>query len=567
MVWVDIQDPGPEELSLLLAEFGFHPLALEDVSKGQQRPKVEEYKGYLFAVTYSAAAGATAEDFQLAEIHLFVGRNYLVSIHRGRVPVIDEAMTRWSRGGTMLTEGVGFAAYTVLDAIIDSYFPVIDAIEDGPGGDRNGDAVRGPEGGVEKLLRYKRSLFTLRRILYPLREMFHVFLRRDQPMFSAEHRGVLPECYDHILRILDALDMEREMAASGGRPFGGGLQSDQRDDEGPDGVDGRGRHRRLGVRGLGHEFREGPVGGFGMGVLGRVGRDAVPGVGSLGVRLETGVVMKVLVVDDDAFSRRLLLGYLEKWGYAAVPAENGVEAWDRLQAEDFPLVIADWMMPEMDGVELVRRIRAWERSEYTYVILVTARSQKEDLVEGMEAGADDFLSKPFDRDELRVRLREGERIVRLERIAAEQTRRFEQLQTTLAEQERLAACGRRCEQLAGDLEASLSAALEDLRTLQTHSGGARRRDRRRSAQAIGGAPAGGAASDAGGMRRRIQQAHLRPPLAPWAPRPDDRSCATAVSAVRRVAEHLELRHGGHQVAQGESSGQAAETRNWLRKPG
>jgi len=127
--------------------------------------------------------------------------------------------------------------------------------------------------------------------------------------------------------------------------------------------------------------------------------------------------MKVLIVDDDPMSRKLLRTYLEKWGYEVTQAEDGAMGWALFQTDDFPLVIADWMMPEMDGVELVRHIRAHERRGFVYCILLTARSHKEDLVEGMDAGADDFLSKPFDRDELRVRLREGERIVKLERAA------------------------------------------------------------------------------------------------------------------------------------------------------
>ncbi len=95
-------------------------------------------------------------------------------------------------------------------------------------------------------------------------------------------------------------------------------------------------------------------------------------------------------------------------------AHDGAQAWDLFLAHEFPIVISDWMMPEMDGVELVRRIRASEPSGYVYIILLTARAQKEDIVEGMEAGADDFVTKPFDRDELRVRLRAGQRIIELE---------------------------------------------------------------------------------------------------------------------------------------------------------
>ena len=126
--------------------------------------------------------------------------------------------------------------------------------------------------------------------------------------------------------------------------------------------------------------------------------------------------MKVLIADDEAVSRRLLQNYLQKWGHEVTVAQNGAEAWRLFEAGGFAVVITDWEMPEMDGVELVRRIRAASASEpgYVYAILLTAKSQKEDLVEGMEAGADDFLTKPFDRDELRVRLRAGERIMALE---------------------------------------------------------------------------------------------------------------------------------------------------------
>jgi len=124
--------------------------------------------------------------------------------------------------------------------------------------------------------------------------------------------------------------------------------------------------------------------------------------------------MKVLIADDDPISRKLLQSYLQKWGCEVTAAENGVEAWSAFQRDEFPVVITDWMMPELDGVELVRRIRSGPRLGYVYVILLTGKGQKEDLVSGMEAGADDFLTKPFDRDELRVRLRAGERIVALE---------------------------------------------------------------------------------------------------------------------------------------------------------
>jgi phosphoserine phosphatase RsbU/P len=124
--------------------------------------------------------------------------------------------------------------------------------------------------------------------------------------------------------------------------------------------------------------------------------------------------MKVLIADDEVVSRRLLQNYLQRWGHEVVAAQDGEEAWSLFQAGEFPIVISDWMMPKMDGLELIRHIRARHRRGYVYAILLTSRSHKEDLVEGMESGADDFLTKPFDRDELRVRLRAGERVIELE---------------------------------------------------------------------------------------------------------------------------------------------------------
>ncbi|HTN03864.1 response regulator [Planctellipticum variicoloris] len=141
--------------------------------------------------------------------------------------------------------------------------------------------------------------------------------------------------------------------------------------------------------------------------------------------------MKVLIADDDLVSRRLLQGYLQKWGYEVTIAMNGAEAWRLFEQNEFQIVISDWMMPELDGTELIRRIRASAKPGYVYTILLTARSQKNDLVEGMEAGADDFVSKPFDGDELHVRVRAGERIVKLEQALADQNRALREAQAAM----------------------------------------------------------------------------------------------------------------------------------------
>ncbi len=124
--------------------------------------------------------------------------------------------------------------------------------------------------------------------------------------------------------------------------------------------------------------------------------------------------MKILIVEDDRATRLRLKTHATAWGYEPTVAANGREAWEVFQAEAFPLVISDWIMPEMDGLELVRRIRREASEGYVFVILLTSQGETSKLVEGMEAGADDFVAKPFETDELRARLRAGQRIVELE---------------------------------------------------------------------------------------------------------------------------------------------------------
>ena len=125
--------------------------------------------------------------------------------------------------------------------------------------------------------------------------------------------------------------------------------------------------------------------------------------------------MKILIADDSIVSRHLLEATLRKWGYDVVVACDGTEALEILQREDSPaLAILDWMMPGMTGPEVCRHIRQRGSEPYAYILLLTSKSQKEDLIEGMEAGADDYLTKPFDQHELQVRLRAGTRLVDLQ---------------------------------------------------------------------------------------------------------------------------------------------------------
>jgi two-component system cell cycle response regulator len=122
-----------------------------------------------------------------------------------------------------------------------------------------------------------------------------------------------------------------------------------------------------------------------------------------------------LIAEDDPIFRRILESWFKKWDYHVTAVENGLDAWEVLQKDDAPqLAILDWMMPGMDGIELCRRIRSRDQGVYRYVLLLTAKDDKQDVVAGLEAGADDYLTKPFDVDELRARVRAGKRILDLQ---------------------------------------------------------------------------------------------------------------------------------------------------------
>ena len=142
--------------------------------------------------------------------------------------------------------------------------------------------------------------------------------------------------------------------------------------------------------------------------------------------------MKILIAEDDPVSRRLLQAALAKWGYEVIVTAHGREAWEALQKPDAPtLLVLDWLMPEMDGVEICREARKLDALKSAYIILLTSRGSKEDVVEGLEAGADDYVTKPFDHGELRARVQVGARVVQLQTALADRVRELEEAITSV----------------------------------------------------------------------------------------------------------------------------------------
>lgn len=136
--------------------------------------------------------------------------------------------------------------------------------------------------------------------------------------------------------------------------------------------------------------------------------------------------MRVLIAEDDPVSRRLLEATLKKFGFEVILAATGGEAWVVLQGENAPsLAILDWMMPEIDGIEICRRVRQLPTATPPYLILLTARSEKTDVVIGLDAGANDYLTKPFDRSELRARIQVGTHVLELQKALVGRVKELE----------------------------------------------------------------------------------------------------------------------------------------------
>jgi phosphoserine phosphatase RsbU/P len=137
--------------------------------------------------------------------------------------------------------------------------------------------------------------------------------------------------------------------------------------------------------------------------------------------------VRILLADDNPVSQRLLEVAVSQWGYDTVTASSGLEAWALLQQPQPPgILILDWLMPDLDGLAICRKARKTARLASAYIILLTSKSRKEDVVLGLESGADDFVSKPFNCDELRARIHVGVRITQLQATLADRVRKLEE---------------------------------------------------------------------------------------------------------------------------------------------
>jgi magnesium transporter len=212
-IWVDVVDPTPDEIARIGAEFHFHPLALEDVARGGQRPKVDQYDGYQFIVFY----GLTSQDEVVAthEVDIFLAKHCMVTFHKSDLPVMAETAERWRMNAAALgTHGVAFLLHSVLDSLVDGYFPVLDDIAERADDLEESIILAGQPTLQAEILRLRRDLLMIRRVAGPERDVMNVLIRRDPPLFNPTEVLYFQDVYDHLLRVTDTIDISRDMLSS-----------------------------------------------------------------------------------------------------------------------------------------------------------------------------------------------------------------------------------------------------------------------------------------------------------------------------------------------------------------
>ncbi len=244
-VWLDISEMDDDEAHLLQSEFHFHPLALEDLTQPNQRPKVVEYDGYVFVIAHEWQPAPDRADLaqpcvcRSTEIHVFAGRNYLVSVHNDASEALQTARKRWETASDLRNQGPYFLLYLLLDSLVDDYYPVLDAYDERidtleqmvlkPVDEqeklfkKTNAPADNPQKPLTVLLGLRRDLLEMRRYVAPLRDAVNVLLRhvegvrqddRAEDARRSRARALFAyyqDIYDHTIRVVDTIDTYRDL--------------------------------------------------------------------------------------------------------------------------------------------------------------------------------------------------------------------------------------------------------------------------------------------------------------------------------------------------------------------
>lgn len=211
VVWVDIEGHTEVDLRVLEQEFRFHPLALEDVRNSHQRPKIDLYDHFVFIVFYAIALDAASNRPVLEEVELFVGPNYIITVHDTTIEPLKQAYTRWQTNASGITRDTASLLYAILDALMDEYFPVLDLVSDRLDELEQGVFEKFDTDLLRQTLQLKRDMLALRRVVGPQRDVMNVLLRGEVVLLPNTALHYLQDLYDHSLRIVEMVDSYRDM--------------------------------------------------------------------------------------------------------------------------------------------------------------------------------------------------------------------------------------------------------------------------------------------------------------------------------------------------------------------
>jgi magnesium transporter len=191
-IWLDLHKPSAHEIQMLREEFGFHPLSIEDATRPHERPKIDVYESYYFIVFYTASYNQQSNELELRALNLFVGPNYLVSVHTGAVRQVEETLRRWQKADSPMGNSVGALVYALLDAVVDDYFPLLDQITDWVEDLEDNIFTNFKDESIQEIFALKKDLLKMRRVVAPERDVINVLLRREVPVFKSEDTIYLP---------------------------------------------------------------------------------------------------------------------------------------------------------------------------------------------------------------------------------------------------------------------------------------------------------------------------------------------------------------------------------------
>lgn len=211
LLWIDLIDPSEAELARLQKTFEFHPLSIEDSSHFRQRAKIDQYEGYLFITLYSHRVDPEKDEIVGDELHLFLGSNYLVTVHRIPLPALTKAKERYEQESEPLKKGPDFFLYLIGDELVDSYFPLLeeiegkmDTLEEQIQSDPNRNVMR-------SIFSLKQQLIYLRKAAGPQREVFNFLSTRHYELIDRRLTVYFQDVYDHVVRIYEMIETNRDL--------------------------------------------------------------------------------------------------------------------------------------------------------------------------------------------------------------------------------------------------------------------------------------------------------------------------------------------------------------------